>query len=189
VKGFARPEFQLMLLRRMADFQPDLVAGACAELGVTRAQVLDAHNRWQSMLRARRAPRSLALYLAVLGPPEAEETTRLGDATLTAYSWPLPRLWPSLRWQTVIGGHDVVLHGQLVRAFGAPDPDLPGPAELPPWSCVVAEAVARYPTARQVDPQVPTHWLVRVNGVELWFAHGLFQVARTGAQRPSIVEI
>jgi hypothetical protein len=49
MRGFARREFQLMLLRRMADFQPELVARAYAKAGATRADYLAAHNRWQSL--------------------------------------------------------------------------------------------------------------------------------------------
>src|SRR5215470_8676188 len=59
-KGTPMKEW-LMLLRRMADYQPDLVAWAIAELGATPAQYRAAHNRWQSLLRARRAPSGLTL--------------------------------------------------------------------------------------------------------------------------------
>jgi hypothetical protein len=84
VRGFARREFQLMLLRRMADFQPELVARAVAKAGATRAEYLAAHNRRVSLLRSLSAPQGLALYEAVLGPPDAEREEAVGDVTLTA---------------------------------------------------------------------------------------------------------
>src|ERR1700754_2990992 len=78
MKGFARREFQLVLLRRMADFQRDLVEDAYTAIGLTRREYLAAHTRWQRMLRSRRAPRGIDLYRAVLGPPDTERTQQLG---------------------------------------------------------------------------------------------------------------
>src|SRR5262245_33809036 len=109
-----------MLLRRMADFQPGLVEAAREELGATHREYMAAHNRWQSMLHAKRAPRGLELYRAALGPPLGAEVRRVGAVTVTACSWPLAGLWPGLRWEVVVGAENVVLHGWLVRAGGAP---------------------------------------------------------------------
>jgi hypothetical protein len=39
VRGFGRYEFELMLLRRMADFQPGLVTSALEQLGAGRADL------------------------------------------------------------------------------------------------------------------------------------------------------
>jgi hypothetical protein len=175
VQGFARREFQLMLLRRMADFQPDLVAAAHEEMGVTRKQYLAAHNRWQSMLRSKAAPRGLELYKAVLGPADARREEPYGDITLTAYSWRLPALWPELQWETLVGVDGAVLNGWLVRGSRYAPVDLPPPAEMAPWSCVVADVPSRYPQARQSDPQVPSQWLVEVDDSRLIFVHGLLQ--------------
>ena len=176
--GFARREFQLMLLRRMADFQPELVARACAGLGATPARYRDAHNRWQSMLRAARAPRGLALYRAVLGPPDDRVEIEFGDVTVVACRWRLAGLWPDLRWQALVGEADVVLDAALVRPGEVPE--LPPVPELRPWSCVVGDVTARWPDAREIDPDVPTRWLVEVeqSGVtwRLWFVHGLLQI-------------
>jgi hypothetical protein len=177
--GFARREFQLMLLRRMADYQPELVDAAVAELGATPAQYRAAHNRWQSMLRARRAPSGLALYRAVLGPPAEERAVEFGDVAVVACTWPLPGLWPELRWQAVVGAAGVVLEARLVRA-GAAVAELPAPPRLAPWSCVIEDVVDRWPQARQIDPDVPSRWLVELDDRgatwRLWFVHGLLQL-------------
>lgn len=179
MKGFARREFQLMLLRRMADFQPHLVEAARFELEASHAEYMAAHNRWQSMLHSRRAPRGLDLYRAVLGPPDAERAERVGDVTVTACSWKLPVLWPDLRFEAIVGAGNVVLHGWLVRASASPVPQLGKPAGLAPWSCVVGDAVAHFPQARQADPDIPTQWLVIVDGHQLRFVHGLLQSVTT----------
>jgi hypothetical protein len=173
MRGFARREFQLMLLRRMADFQPELVAHAVATVGATRAEYLAAHNRWVSLLRSQSAPQGLTLYEAVLGPPDAERGEAVGDVTLSALTWPLRGLWPDLRWELMVGFGGVVLNGWLVRA---PDAPLPALDKLDPWSCVVGDVVARYPAARQADPGVPSRWIIDLNGRCLTFVHGLLQV-------------
>lgn len=171
MKGFARLEFQLMLLRRMADFQPLLVESAIAELGATRAQSMAAHNRWQFMQHSRRAPRGLALYRAALGPPDTSEDRRIGDVVVTAHSWRLPGLWPDLRWEAVVGVDDVVLHGWLVRDRGEPK-------ALTPWNCVVSDVLLAHPQAQQIDPDIPTQWLVDTGEAQYWFVYGLLQISR-----------
>ena len=173
-----------MLLRRMADFQPQLVEAARYELQASHPEYMAAHNRWQSMLHSRRAPRGLDLYRAVLGPPDSERAERVGDVTVTACAWRLPGLWPDLRFETIVGAGDVVLHGWLVRAPGSPVPRLGEPAGLAPWSCVVGDVAARFPQARQADPDIPTQWLVAVDGHQLWFVHGLLQVVRPDTGGP-----
>jgi hypothetical protein len=182
VYGFARREFQLMLLRRMADFQPDLVAVACEQLGATPAQYRQAHNRWQSMRRSARAPRGLALYRAALGPPDGQHAIEVGDVTITSCTWALVGLWPDLCWTVLVGEADVVLEASLVRAAGVPVPSLPPAPQLAPWSCVVGDVIACLPQAREVDPDVPTRWLVEVDQAgttwQLWFVHGLLQVVQ-----------
>jgi hypothetical protein len=175
VYGFARREFALTLLRRMADYQPELVRDAYTRLGATKADYLGAFNRWQTMLHSRRAPRGLDLLHAVLGPEDHLETVRLGDVTATVCHWRLP-LWPDLRWQAIVGARDVVIDSTLVRSPDAPPPELPEPEGLTPWSCVVADTLARWPDARQVDPEVPSRWLVETDRHRLWFTHGLLQL-------------
>jgi hypothetical protein len=175
VNGFARREFQLMLLRRMADFQPLLVEAAYTELGATHGEYMAAHNRWQSMLHAKRAPRGLELYRAALGPPDTQ-ARRVGDVTVTACSWPLGGLWPDLRWEVVVGVDNVVLHGWLVRAAGT---SLPG--SFAPWSCVVGDVLHHFPDAHQIDPDIPAQWTVHNGRSQFWFVHGLLQAVKDAA--------
>jgi hypothetical protein len=174
MRGFARREFQLMLLRRMADFQPELVELAYGDLGATRADYLAAHNRWQSMLRSPRAPQELALYEAALGPADDERTATFGDVTQTALTWRLAGLWPDLRWELLVGFGGFVLNGWLVRAREAPAPSL---ERLDPWSCVVGDVLTGIPGASQTNPEIPSRWLVHANGHRLVFVHGLLQAA------------
>jgi len=47
---FGRIDFQLMLLRRMADYQPGLVEDKIRDLGFARSEVRAAHNRWQEIV-------------------------------------------------------------------------------------------------------------------------------------------
>lgn len=178
MRGYARREFLLMLLRRMTDFQPQMVATAYERLGATRAQYMAAHNRWIAMQRSKRAPRGIDLYHAVLGPADTQRYERIGDLTLIARQWPLPVLFPDLRWETMATAEGDVLNAWLVRAPDAPEPWLPPPGELAPWSCVVGEAMARFPDATQQDPGIPSQWLVRTGGHELVFVHGLLQIVR-----------
>ena len=174
MRGFARREFQLMLLRRMADFRPDLVEAAYTDLGATRAEYLAAHNRWQFMLRSRKAPSGLDLYLATLGPPDGIQARSSGVVDVTAYTWHVPKLWPELCWEATAGEGGVILHGWLVRATESPAPRRHA---LTPWNCVVGDAVAAIPDARQVNPEVPSRWLVQAGGERLVFVHGLLQLA------------
>jgi len=140
-----------------------------------------AHNRWQTMRHSRRAPRGMALYRAVLGPPETEQPVRVGDVTVKTHSWSLPGLWPDLRWEVTVGYGGAVLHGWLVRSPDAAVPDLPRPERLAPWSCVVNDTLARFPGARQADPNTASQWVVHVDGHQLWFVYGLLQTVKPDA--------
>jgi hypothetical protein len=175
MQGFARREFQLMLLRRMADFQPDLVEAARTELGATHAEYMAAHNRWVSMQHSRRAPRGLSLVTAALGPPDEERAIEVGDVTVTRCHWRLPGLWPDLRWEAMVGERGVVMGSSLVRADDSPVPELPAPSALAPWSCVLGDVLARFPEGEPADPDVPSQWLVRIGRYQLWFVYGLLQ--------------
>ena len=54
---FTPLDFQLVLLRRMADHNPGLVEDARHALGVSIADMREANKRWQAMVRS---PRSRA---------------------------------------------------------------------------------------------------------------------------------
>ncbi len=172
MKGFARREFQLMLLRRMADFQPGLVEQAYTALDATHKQYMAAHNRWVSMLKSKRAPRGLELYEAVLGPADSKKSVPFGDVTMTAHTWRLPGLWPDLRWEVLIGDQGMALNGWLVRADDSPIPPL---ETFEPWGCVVGDVVFRFPDAQQADPQIPSQWRIDLGDRSLWFVYGLLQ--------------
>ncbi len=166
VGGFATTEFQLVLLRRMADFRPELVESALRRLGASRVELREANKRWQAMVRSPRFPRGARRYAAVLGPPEAVYTRHIGDLTCTARQWPLP-LWPGLRFEILLGpggggggGGDggPVLNEWLVRAAGSAPPVLRTLADLHPWSCVVSDLAQAFPPARPREGGAPTRW-------------------------------
>ena len=180
MKGFARFEFQLMLLRRMADFQPDLVADALRRLGATRADLRAAHRRWQELQHSNRFPHDVRQFTIALGPPDASRELRFGDVVCVAHQWRLPVLWPDLVWEVVTDAADTVLHEWLVRASGASSLVLQGFSAMQPWSCVVGDVVAAYPQSRQVDLQLNSRWgvVAEVDGVEhlATFVWGLLQL-------------
>jgi hypothetical protein len=173
VRGLARREFCLVLLRRMADLRPDLVAEALPRLRADRAQAHAAHRRWQALHHSPRAPRGLALRTAVLGPEETLTRRRVGDLELEVRRWPLP-LWPHLRWEVVTAPGGEVLHEQLVRARGSLVPRASA-TSLRVWEHVLDDVVG-LAGAVGVDPGVPTRWEVRLpGGVRAEFVWGLLQ--------------
>jgi hypothetical protein len=179
VRGLARREFCLVLLRRMADLRPDLVADALPRLGATRAEAHAAHTRWQALQHSPRAPRGLALRSAVLGPPEESEDRRFGDLDLEVRRWPLP-LWPHLSWEVLTGPGGSVLQEHLVRAPGSPVLRAT-PARLRVWEHTLDDVVGLR-GATSVDPGVVTRWEVHLaGGVRARFVWGLLQqVERPG---------
>jgi hypothetical protein len=173
VRGLARREFCLVLLRRMADVRPDLVAEALPRLGATRAEAHAAHTRWQALHHAPRAPRGLALRTAVLGPPEELEDRRVGDLDVQVRRWPLP-LWPHQWWEVLSGPGGSVLHEHLARAPGSPVPP-PAPGGLVVWEHVLDDVIG-LPGATSVDPGVVTRWEVHLpGGLRTTFVWGLLQ--------------
>ena len=172
MRGLARREFCLVLLRRMADVRPDLVAEALPRLGATRAEAHAAHTRWQALQHSPRGLRGLGLRMAVLGPPEELEDRRFGDLDVQVRRWPLP-LWPHLWWEVVSGPGGSVLHEHLVRAPGPPVPPAEAP-DLRVWEHVLDDVVG-LPGAVGVDPGVATRYEVRFPGVRASFVWGLLQ--------------
>jgi hypothetical protein len=185
VRGLARREFCLVLLRRMADLRPDLVAQALPRLSADRAQAREAHRRWQALHHAPRAPRGLALRKAVLGPPESTGVRRVGDLELELRRWPVP-LWPHLRWEVLTAaGAEEVLHEQLVRAPGSAVPPARTGA-LRVWEHVLDDVVG-LPGARGSDPQVLSRWDVLLpDGSRARFVWGLLPAVgpAAGAGQP-----
>ncbi len=156
-KEFGALGLQLVLLRRMADHQPELVEEALRALGVGRTRMREANRHWQATLRARSFPQGEARYRILLGPAESAEDRRIGDVTCRALRWPVP-LWPTLRFEVTVGPDGRVWNEWLVRAPGAPAPVLRTVADLRPWCCVIDEVARAFPGARPLEGDAPTRW-------------------------------
>jgi hypothetical protein len=190
VRGLARREFCLVLLRRMADLRPDLVAEALPRLGATRAEAHAAHTRWQAMHHAPRAPRGLSLRTAVLGPPDELEDRRFGDLDVQVRRWPLP-LWPHLYWEVLGGPGGSVLNEHLVRMPGSPVPPA-SPPDLRVWEHVLDDVVglpgARWPRPEARAELARREWdgvLLLPGGVRAAFVWGLLQRVDGSVQGPT----
>ncbi|OIJ66248.1 hypothetical protein [Streptomyces mangrovisoli] len=154
---FTALDFQLVLLRRMADHNPDRVDDARRTLGVSLAQMREANKRWQAMLRSPRARTAAARYRSVLGAPESATARRIGDLDCEAWRWPVP-LWPDLRFEVLVAADGAVWNEWLVRAPGAAGPALRTVEDLVPWSCTVDEAARAFAPARPLEGTAPTRW-------------------------------
>ncbi|MEV0258536.1 hypothetical protein AB0H82_30275 [Streptomyces sp. NPDC050732] len=156
-RPFTPLDFQLVLLRRMADHNADLVADARHELGVSVADMREANRRWQAMTRSARSRGAAARYRSVLGTPESADRRRIGDLECEALRWPVP-LWPDLRFEVLLAPNGAVWNDWLVRAPGAPAPELRTLDDLAPWSCTVDEAARAFAPARPMEGSAPTRW-------------------------------
>ncbi|MEU1401903.1 hypothetical protein ABZ471_05965 [Streptomyces sp. NPDC005728] len=150
-------DFQLVLLRRMADHNPDLVEDARRALGVSIADMREANKRWQAMVRSPRSRSAAARYRSLLGEPAAVVPRRLGDVDCEARQWTLP-LWPGLRFEVLVSPDGAVWNEWLVRAPGTPPPALHTLDDLTPWSCTVDEAARAFAPARPLEGTAPTRW-------------------------------
>ncbi|MFE0330820.1 hypothetical protein ACWEWI_03290 [Streptomyces sp. NPDC003753] len=155
--AFTPRDFQLVLLRRMADHNPDLVEDARHELGASIADMREANKRWQAMVRSPRSRSALSRYRSVLGEPESTTPRRIGDLDCDALLWPVP-LWSDLRFEVLVAPNGVVWNEWLVRAPGAPSPELKTLEDLTPWSCTVDEAARAFAPARPLEGTAPTRW-------------------------------
>lgn len=154
---FTPLDFQLVLLRRMADHNPDLVDNARRELGVSLAEMREANKRWQAMVRSPRARGAASRYRSVLGAPESVLTRKVGDLDCEAWLWPVT-LWPDLRFEVLLAPNGAVWNEWLVRAPGAAGPPLRTLSDLTPWSCTVDEAARAFAPARPLEGTAPTRW-------------------------------
>ncbi|MET8679389.1 hypothetical protein ABZW18_17895 [Streptomyces sp. NPDC004647] len=155
--SFGPWQFQLVLLRRMADHQPGLVEDALAELGADRAEMREANRRWQAMVRSPRARGSLQRYRSVLGPPEQVLRRRIGDLDCEVLCWPVP-LWPDLRFEVLAAPGGQVWNEWLVRVPGATGPRLRTVEDLRPWCCTVDEVARAFAPATPMEGTAPTRW-------------------------------
>ncbi|MFD8979656.1 hypothetical protein [Streptomyces sp. NPDC059564] len=154
---FGPAAFQLVLLRRMADFQPDLAEEARLRLGATLAEQREANRRWQAMVRSPRSRGALARYRSVLGPPQSASRRTIGDLECEALLWALP-LWPELRFEVLAAPDGAVWNEWLVRAPGARGPVLETAGDLRPWSATVDEVARAYAPVRPMEGTAPTRW-------------------------------
>ncbi|WP_320778114.1 hypothetical protein [Streptomyces sp. CRN 30] len=154
---FTPLDFQLVLLRRMADHNPDLVADARRTLGVSIADMREANRRWQAMLRSPRPRAAAARYRSILGTPESVRARTVGDLECEALLWPVP-LWPDLRFEVTLAPNGAVWNEWLVRAPGAPGPEPRTLDDLTPWSCTVDEAARAFAPARPLEGTAPTRF-------------------------------
>lgn len=154
---FTPRDFQLVLLRRMADHNPGPVEDARRELGASITEMREANKRWQAMLRSPRSRSAAARYRSVLGEPESSAPRRIGDLECEARQWALP-LWPDLRFEVLVADGGAVWNEWLVRAPGAVAPDLRTLEDLTPWSCTVDEAARAFAPARPLQGSAPTRW-------------------------------
>ena len=181
-------EFPLVLLRRMADYQPELVENARTRLGYDVTEMRAVNATWQRMLRSRHSRGSLGQLHRVLGKPVEVIERKVGDAACRCEQWEITQeVWPGLRFEAFIGPGDMLLKEHLVRAPGVPRPTLPSLSDLTPWSCVLGDAAMAFGRLRQLEGSAPTRDLALVEvddgtGVKVTaateFVYGLLQSAR-----------
>ncbi|MGP4002240.1 hypothetical protein [Streptomyces sp. 8N706] len=155
--AFGPWQFQLVLLRRMADHQPGLVEDALRELGASRADMREANRRWQAMIRSPRARGAVQRYRSVLGPPEQVLRRRIGDLDCEALRWRLP-LWPDLLFEALTGPDGQVWNEWLVRAPYSAGPGLRTVEDLRPWCCTVDEVARAFVPATPMEGTAPTRF-------------------------------
>jgi hypothetical protein len=180
-------EFQLVLLRRMADYQPRLVEDARTRLGFDVTEMRAVNATWQRMLRSRHSRGSLGQLHSVLGKPVDVIARKVGDAQCRCEQWELP-LWTGagLRFEAFIGPGDILLKEHLVRAPGVPRPALQTLGDLTPWSCVLGDVAVAFGRLRQLEGSAPTRDLALIEvddgtGVKVTaateYVYGLLQSA------------
>jgi hypothetical protein len=157
--AFGPREFQLVLLRRMADYNQDLVSGALRELGASRAEMRAANKRWQAASHSRHGPRGVRRLRRALGEPVKVGTHAAGPVECKVLAWSLP-LWPDLWFEALEGPGGVVWNQWLVRADGAPAPVLTSVAALLPWSCVVQDVASAFAPVEHADGSAMSRWSV-----------------------------
>jgi hypothetical protein len=181
-------EFPLVLLRRMADYQPQMVENARTRLGYDVTEMRAVNATWQRMLRSRHSRGPLGQLHRVLGKPVEVIERKVGDAACRCEQWEISQdVWPGLRFEAFIGPGDMLLKEHLVRAPGVPRPTLRSLSDLTPWSCVLGDAATAFGRLRQLEGSAPTRDLALVEvddgtGVKVTvateFVYGLLQSAR-----------
>jgi hypothetical protein len=160
-------EFPLVLLRRMADYQPQLVEDARTRLGYDVTEMRAVNATWQRMLRSRHSRGPLGQLHSVLGRPVEVVERKVGDAPCRCEQWELPgEVWPGLRFEAFIGPGDMLLKEHLVRAPAVPRPALRGLGDLTAWSCVLGDVAVAFGRLRQLEGSAPTRDLVLIDDID-----------------------
>jgi hypothetical protein len=181
-RPFGAREFQLVMLRRMADYQPQLVDDARRRLGATATDMRAVNAAWQ---RRMRSPRGSGVGLKdlrqILGVPVADVPRKVGDLSCRVLQWEL-ELWPGLRFEVLVGPGGVVVSELLVRAPGTVAPQPEGIADLTPWHYVISDVERAFAPVRHVEGSAPGRWTTLVTVGEERFAvdfvWGLLQEVR-----------
>lgn len=150
-------EFQLVLLRRMADYQPELVERARAQLDASVTEMREINAHYQRMIRSRYYRGGLPVLHGFLGEPVSQEQRRFGDLVCMATHWLLP-LWPDLRYEALTGPGAAMLSEMLVRDPAVPAPKLTRLSDLTPWSCVIGDVERAFAPVRHREGSAPSRW-------------------------------
>ncbi|MFC9787162.1 hypothetical protein [Rhodococcus sp. NPDC127528] len=181
--GFGVVNFELMLLRRMNDYQPALVTAAMKTLGKSGTDLRAAHAQWQRGLRGH-FPGGATRYRLALGSPAVVTTRRVPlVGELTVEAWPMP-LWPGLQFQVTSGPGGAVVDERLARIAGSPAPAIATPEDLRPWIVTVDDleiacAPVRYRAAAGPVASHVTAEFAALDGTacRAQFSWGLLQTA------------
>ena len=155
---FGPREFQLVMLRRMADYQPQLVEDARRQLDATATEMRAVNAAWQ---RRARSPRGLAPGVRdlrmILGEPAAPAAQRVGDVDCRVLYWDL-ELWPDLRFEALVGPRDFLISELLVRRPGTVVPTPRTRDDLTPWTYVIGDVERAFAPVRHVEGSAPSRW-------------------------------
>ena len=173
--GFGIRQFELALMHRMRDVNPERVEDALKDLDASWAELRAAHTLWTKMAYSSRVPKGVAALRAVLGRPAHEGAKPIGSLACEVVRWALPS-WPGLEFEALVGPDGAVWNQWFVRPGG--DAALAF-ADLTPWTCVVADVAASFPGAGQREGAAPHHWAVDFahDGTDYRarFVYGLYQ--------------
>ncbi|GAA3566627.1 hypothetical protein GCM10022419_054120 [Nonomuraea rosea] len=175
VMGFGIRQFELALMHRMRDLNPDRVEDALVGMGASWAELRAAHTTWTKMAHSSRVPQGLSMLRRLLGPPAHRGERPIGSLSCEEVRWALPS-WPGLEFEVLAGPDRAVWNQWFVRPGG--DAALSF-ADLTPWTCVVADVAASFPGAVQCEGAAPHHWAVDFahdgTNYRARFVYGLYQ--------------
>ncbi|MFG2074343.1 hypothetical protein [Nonomuraea maritima] len=182
---FGVREFQLALMHRMRDLNPERVAEALDAMGATRAELRASHAQWTRTLHAPRGPKGVALVRRALGPAPYRGIRPAGSLRCKVLRWPLPA-FPGLEFEVLLGPGGEMWNQWFVR------PGAPAALtfdDLVPWTCVVADVGESFPGAVQMEGPAPQHWMVDLDHGgsrhRARFVYGLLQRLDPGPPGPA----